>query len=140
MFLVAKYNSSTAWGGFAYGKGLANQCFGLAVRPGSGVLVLQGWGSGNDLTSTAPGLGAGWLTQAAVLQSGTATLFKNGQQAAQWSHTYNTVHSRIVVGQEIASLGYIGMDVACILVYNRALNSSERQAVETYLRAKYFGS
>ena len=31
------------------------------------------------------------------------------------------------------------MDVAAVLLYDRALNEEERQAVEAYLQDKYFG-
>src|SRR5690606_15790467 len=61
MFVVAKYNSTTWWGGVAYGAPLQNQAFGLGVKHPSGELFLQGFGGGNDLVSTTPGLGAGWL-------------------------------------------------------------------------------
>ena len=137
LFVVARYNSSTAWAGVSYGAGSANQAFGVTVKHPTGELVLQGWGGGNDLVSTAPGIGSGWMTQGAVVQSGTGTLFKNGQQIAQWSHTYNTTLLRFVVGQEIANFGFVGMDVACILLYNRALSATERQNVQAYLESKY---
>jgi hypothetical protein len=140
MFVVAKYNNSTAWGGVAYGTGANNQAFGLIVKNPSGELVFQGWGGVNDLVSTTPGIGAGWLLESGVLSSGTATLYEDGAQIAQWTHTYNTVLTKLVIGQEIASLGYVGMDVAVVLVYNRALSASERTSVEGYLRNKFLQS
>jgi hypothetical protein len=87
MFLVAKYDGSKAWGGAAYGTGANNQTFGLVVRRPTGVLVLQGWGSGNDLVSSTMGIEAGWLVQSGVLNAGTGTLYKDGVQIKQWSHT-----------------------------------------------------
>jgi glucose/arabinose dehydrogenase len=136
MFVVAKYDGASAWGGAAYGTGGANQAFGLVVTP-SGPLTLQGWGGGNDLVSTTAGIGAGWLIQAAVLASGTATLYKDDSQIAQWTHTYNTVLTRLVIGEEIAGLGFVDMDVAAVLIYNRALSATERASVGAYLRSKY---
>ncbi len=137
VFMVAKYNASQAWGGFSYGTGSANQAFGLVVQHPSGQFVLQGWGSGNDLISTAAGIGAGWLSQSAVLNAGNATLYKNGQPVAQWTKNYNTILNKVVIGQEIAGLGYMNMDVAAVLIYDRALSTEERANVETYLEQKY---
>jgi hypothetical protein len=139
MFLVTKYNASGAWGGFSYGTGANNQAFGLMVKHPSGELALQGWGTGNDLVSTTPGIGAGWLVQSAVLASGTGTLFKDGVQIRQWAHTYNTVLTKLVIGAEIKNLGYLTMDVAAVLIYNRALDATELASVAAYLRNKYIG-
>jgi glucose/arabinose dehydrogenase len=140
MFVVSKYNSSTAWAGAAYGNGSPNQAFGIVIQHPSGELTLQGWGGGNDLVSTIPGLGAGWIVQAGMVSGGNGTLFANGAQVAQFAHTYGTVLSKFVIGQEIASLGYVGMDAAAILVYNRALSGAERVQVETYLRNKFLNT
>jgi hypothetical protein len=74
------------------------------------------------------------------MNNGTATLYKDGAQVAQWTHTYNTVLSRLVMGQEIGKNKYVGMDVAALLVYNRALNQSEIAEVDAYLRNKYIAS
>jgi hypothetical protein len=137
MFLVAKYDGSKAWGGAAYGTGANNQTFGLVVRHPTGTLTLQGWGSGNDLVSSTMGIGAGWLVQSGVLNAGTGTLYKDGVQIKQWSHTYNTVLTKVVIGEEIKNLGFMDMDVAAVLIYNRALDSVERASVEAYLTGKY---
>jgi hypothetical protein len=138
MFLVTKYNSSTWWGGVAYGSAANNQSFGLNVKNPTGELVLHGYGGANDLVSTTPGIGAGWMIQSAVVSSGTATHFKDGTQIGQWAHTYNTGLTKMVIGAEIGNFGYVGMDVAAWLVYNRALTASERASVEAYLRTKFF--
>ncbi|MEQ1850547.1 MAG: HYR domain-containing protein [Chthoniobacteraceae bacterium] len=138
MFVVGKYNSSTAWAGVAYGTGASNQAFGLYIKHPTGELGLHGYGGGNDLISTTPGIGAGWLVQSGLVASGTATLFKDGTQIAQFAHNYNTVLSKLVIGVEMANFGYVGMDVAAVLVYDRALTPAERASVEAYLRDKYF--
>ncbi len=137
MFVVANYHGASAWAGTAYGSPATNQAFGLTVRPNFGQLSLQAWGANNDLVSTASGIGAGWITQSAVLSDGTATLYKNGASVGTKTHTYNTGATRLVVGQEISNLGYVDADVAAVLVYDRALSVAERQQVETYLQAKY---
>jgi glucose/arabinose dehydrogenase len=137
MFMVVNQRAGTgAWAGAAYGTGAANQTFGLVVKP-TVPLALQGWGTGNDLVSNEPGVGAGWLVQSAMLSGGTASLYKNGTQIAQFAHAYNTVLAKLVIGEEIKNLGFGVMDVAAVLVYNRALTPIERSSVETYLRVKY---
>ena len=139
MFMVVRYpGGSTAWAGAAYGAGTPNQAFGLVAKNPSGELVLQGWGSGNDLVSTEPGQGAGWMVQGGMVGGGTGRLYKNGTQVAQFPHTYNTTLSKLVVGEEIAGLGFMTMDVAALLIYDRALSEVERAGVESYLRKKYF--
>ncbi|MEQ1851565.1 MAG: HYR domain-containing protein, partial [Chthoniobacteraceae bacterium] len=139
IFLVAKYNSSTWWAGIAYGNAANNESFGLNVeRQAVGnKLVLHGYGGGNDLLSATQGIGAGWLVQSALVNNGTATHFKDGVQIGQWAHNYNTGLAKFVIGAEIGNLGYAGMDVAAVLLYDRALSASERAEVEAYLRTKF---
>ncbi|MDQ8201387.1 BACON domain-containing carbohydrate-binding protein [Pelagicoccus sp. SDUM812003] len=137
VFFLVRYYGGSATAGFSYGNGAANQAFGLTANQGTGNLVLQGWGAANDLTSSEVGYGAGWITQSAVLDSGVATHFLNGTSIGSHSHVYNTVLSRIVVGEEISGLGKVSLDVAAILVYDRALDETERAAVEAYLNSRY---
>lgn len=137
MVVVARYNGSSAWAGTAYGNGTFNETFGLTVKSPSGELVLQGWGGGNDLVSSTQGIGARWLVQSAVLSSGTATLYKDGEQIAQFGHTYNTTLSKLVIGEEIANAGFADMDVAAVLIYNRALSDTERAQLDEYLTTEY---
>lgn len=141
IFLVANYRTGgSAWAGVAYGTGASNQAFGLTVRQPGGQLVLHGWGTGNDLISNAPGAGAGWLVQSGMLGGGVGRLFKDGVQVAQFTHTYNTVQGKLVIGEEIKGLGFVPMDVAAVLIYNRALTEAERASVDDYLRRKYLGT
>lgn len=137
MFAVVKFNSSSAWAGAAYGNGASNEVFGLSVQHPAGELVLQGWGGANDLVSTTRGTGAGWLVQSAVLNNGTATLYKDGEQIAQAAHAFNTNPLKLVIGEEIANLGFVEMDVAAVLIYGRALRDAERNRLEEYLTTKY---
>lgn len=137
MFVVTRYHSASASGGVAYGNGASNQAFGPVVRDTSGVLAVMGWGTGNDLDSQTVGLGAGWLIQSVVLHDGTAELFKDGISIARWDHSYNTVLDSFVIAAEIAGFGYQAMDVAAVLVYDRALDDLERAQVGAYLQNKY---
>jgi N-acetylneuraminic acid mutarotase len=140
IFLVTKYNSTTWWGGVAYGTAATNQSFGLNVKHPTGELVLHGYGSGNDLVSSTPGVGAGWMIQSAVVSGGTATHFKDGVQIGQFAHTYNTALSKLVIGAEIGNVGYVGMDVAAVLLYNRALSPAERADVQAYLQGRFMAA
>ena len=135
IFIVARYDASSASGGIAYGRGANNQAFGLIVRHPTGQLVLQSFAQ--DLDSSTPGIGAGWLTQSAVLANGQARLFKNGALIAQWNHTYDTTLAKLVIGEEIANLGFTDMEVAAVLIYDRALSELERDAVDAYLSDRY---
>jgi hypothetical protein len=139
MFAVMKYNGLTAWAGVAYGAGAPNQAFGLVGQQWSGNLVLHGWGGGNDLISATPGMGVGWLVHSAVLNGGSASHYKDGVQIGQFAHTYNTVLTKLVIGEETAGIGYADMEVAAVLIYNRALDVNERANVEAYLQEKYLG-
>lgn len=137
MFLVANYTSSTWWSGVAFGRGDHNRAYGLTVKHDTGELVAQGWGRGNDLVSSTRGLGAGWLLQGGLVDGGASTLFKDGTVIARFQHTYATAGDKLVLGEEIKGLGHVGVEIAAVLVYQRALGVAERQSVEQYLRGKY---
>lgn len=137
VLMVARYQEAERWGGLTWGSGDPNRAFGLVIDPKAGTLAVQGWGRGNDHTSDAEALGDGWLLQATVLADGHASLYKDGRAVLQFDHRYNTDLERLVIGEEIAGLGSIGLDVAAVLVYDRALNATERQSVEGYLQQKY---
>ncbi|EAW35516.1 Ig-like domain-containing protein [Lyngbya sp. PCC 8106] len=137
VFMVAKYDG-TGNGGFTYGKNFTNEAFGLLVK-NDGDLMVQAWGK-NDADSNVDGTGAGWLTQSAVLQAGTLNHYKDGTVIDTKTLTYNTFLDKIVLGAEIDSNPFVDMDVAEILVFDRALSQSEQTQVNNYLQQKYFGS
>ncbi len=141
-FFVVNYVQTSAYAGFGYGTGAPNQAFGLTTNGGGGFLTLQGWGSGNDVVSTTSGVGAGWLVQSVVLAAnGDYVHYKDGTSIDSGNRTYNTVLSRIAVGEEISGGGNgEEMDVAALLVYDRALTDLERQQVEDYLQNKYINT
>ncbi len=136
VFLVARYEKNSAWSGFAYGAGKANAAFGVVARPSGGELTAQGWGTSNDHVSSTRIFG-NWQLLGATHQDGTVRLYRDGSQVLSKAHKFATTNTKVVLGQEIAQLGYSTMDVAAVLVYNRALNSTERASVESYLRGKY---
>jgi hypothetical protein len=139
MFVVTKYDNANDWAGTAFGNGANNQAFGLTVKGGSGALTVQGWG--NDLVSGTQGTGDGWLSQSAVVANDQVTHYQNGSLIDSGSKTYDTTldapSSKFVIGEEIAGNGYNDMEIAAVIVYDRALSDSERQQVEQYLADKY---
>jgi len=125
--------------GVSYGAGASNQAFGLVVNGNSGLLTVQGWGSGNDFPSAEPGVGAGWLTQGVVLESDVTRHFKDGAQIDSDGHSFSTSPGEIVIGEEIAGLGFSQLDVAAVFAWDRALSDPERLQVQSYVDEKYFG-
>ncbi len=141
MFVVTKYDGS-GYGGASYGDNQNNEAFGTIVMP-NGKLMLQGWGRANDLRSGVAGTGQGWLIQEVVYDGTTAKHYKDGQLIDSKTHAYNTDiigGKGLVIGAEIDGSSDVDMDIAAMLVYDRALSDAERQQVEAYLQSKYFGS
>lgn len=140
MFVVAKYDSAEAWGGVTYGSGLANQAFGLGVNLPGGHHTLQGYGRGNDLVSSSVALGEGWHVQSAVLNNSVSTLAVDGEPVAEFTHSYDTVLNKLIIGEEIAGRGRVGMAVAAVLIYDRVLSTAEQSSTLAYLQNKYLVS
>jgi hypothetical protein len=138
VFLVARYQAVPLdAAGFVYGATGTDNAFGLTADNGSGNLAVTS-GTTNYVATNGPA--TGWLTQSSVLSSGTLTQFKNGELIQTVNNlTFATNPGKIVLGADIAGMGYAQMDVAAVLVYDRALSAAERQEIEGYLQAKYFG-
>ena len=134
MLVVARYESS-GWGGVGYGNNSCGETFGLVVDT-SGDLAVQRWCG--DYQTSEPGMGAGWLLQSVVLSGNELSHYKDGTLISTASGSFDTVVDRIVIGAEIDSSPYVDMDVAAVLLYDRALSNSERAEVEAYLQQKYF--
>ncbi|WP_159451396.1 PQQ-dependent sugar dehydrogenase [Demequina sp. NBRC 110054] len=141
IFMFVKYdgaNSSGGWAGFTYGAPYTNEVFGL-VRTSDGDLGIQGWGNGNDFDSDADADGAGWLSQSVVLSGDEYSQYLNGTLTDSGTHTYDTGSDRIRLGAELGGTRRIDMDVAEILVYDRAVTDTEREQIETYFEQQYLG-
>jgi hypothetical protein len=82
------------------------------------------------------------MVQSATVSGDQVVHYKNGSQIDSGTRTYDTTldatDSKFVIGEEIAEIGYADMDVAAVVVYDRALSDTERQQVEDYLDQKYF--
>ncbi|WP_254838672.1 Ig-like domain-containing protein [Natronomonas marina] len=139
MFVVTEYQNANEWAGAAFGAANPNEAFGLIVQEDSGLLDVTGYFT--DITSATQGTGAGWLVQSATVADDQVTHYKNGTQIDSGTHTYETdpddAQAKFIVGEEISGAGYNDMEVAAVLVYDRALSDSERQQVEAYFQQKY---
>ena len=138
VFVVARYNSTSAFAGVSYGTGVVNQSFGLVADSPAGNLGVQGWGAGNDFISSEQGTGAGWLIQSAVLSSNQLEQYRDGRVIDSAFHSFNTQATDLKIAEEIDGLGFADMDVAAVLIYDRALTEAERHEVQAYLFSKYF--
>jgi MYXO-CTERM domain-containing protein len=137
MYTVVKYDS-LGYGGVAYGAPAANETFGLIVGP-LGTLFVQGWVATNDFNSGVAGTNMGWMVQSAMHAAGTMTHYQDGEQIDLRVHAYGTNPIQIVLGAEIDRLPFMNMDIAAVLIYDRALTAGERADVEKYFSIKYFG-
>jgi hypothetical protein len=138
VFLVAEYQSP-GYGGFTYGKAACNNAFGL-VADDTGDLAVQGWCGSNDYSSGIAATGAGWLTQAAIVEGSTLSHYRNGTLIDTAGQTYQTDDDRLVLGAEFTPAPYLDMEVAAVLVYDRTLSDTERQQVERYLDETYLNA
>ncbi|MFW7413411.1 PQQ-dependent sugar dehydrogenase [Demequina sp. SO4-18] len=134
VFLVTDYQSN-GWGGFSWGAPYCDMTFGTTVS-GDGDLAVQGWCGDHD--SNVDGNGAGWLVQSVVYDSTTFTHYADGIEIDSGTHRFNTSGDRMILGAEIDGTPYVDMDVAAVLVYNRALGAAEHDEVSSYLDQKYF--
>ena len=140
VFFVANYIGGPGWGGVSYGSAMDNEAFGLVTSGGlNGKLTVQGWGISNDYRSSVVGFGAGWLGQSAIVDGGTVTHYLDGTEIDSDAHVYATTSDRIRVGVELDDNRHMDMEIAEILVYDRALSPQEKAQVDAYIRLEYFG-
>ena len=145
VFLVANYvDAQGVFSGASYGKGNFNRAFGVVADGVSGNLAVQGWKSANDMITTIAGVGDGWKLQSVVLSGNDLEHYESGLSIGSGTHSYLTrvdaPQSKIVIGEEISGAGFSQLEVSAYLIYDRALNETERQQVESYLDDKYFQS
>ena len=136
LFAALRYHHAAAAAGVTYGSGLPNQAFGLVVQQGSGLLALQGFGPGNDLVSTVPGDTSAWLVQSARVMEGLATLYLEETALTSRHHLFDTTSGQLVIGQSLDESAFLGLDVALVLLYDRALTDAEHERVVHYLQSR----
>ena len=138
MLVVVKYldNKGVA-SGAVYGDGARNQAFGLVSSWNDDDLSVQGWGRANDFDSGVDAPTQGWMVQSVVLDNNAFTQYLNGTAIDSGTHLFNTDLQRLILGGEIKDLGQSQLEIAAVLIYDRALTGAERQQVETFLQTKY---
>lgn len=135
VIMLSNYRGK-GYGGFVYGAAIENNTFGAVVNS-AGNLSAQGWGAGNDIDSEVVGSGEGWLIQSIVLQDDTVTQYKDGDEIHSESHVFDTIADRIVIGGALDGSYSVNMQVATVLVYDRAISAIEHLQVNNYLANKY---
>ncbi len=141
VFMIARYRGSGP-GGFAYGvqpfncPNDGNQGFELGLSP-SDELSISGLCPPFRTPSAVNGADNIWISHAAILGSSLLVHSRDGVAIDTFTHTFNSSDGPAVVGRSLEGSSWADMDVAAVLVYNRALSEPERQSVERYLRTKY---
>lgn len=139
-FVVARYDRY-GYGGFTYGNNATSAAFGMMPSSNStyGYLGVQNY-SGGYFSSTTLGrsLYLGILLHEAILDGTTLNQWKNGAPLlTSTSTSFNTATTTIEIGREIDNSPYINMDLFEVVLFDKALTSSERIELETYFNLKY---
>lgn len=136
-FNVADYQS-LGFGGVAYGTTASNGVYGNVIGA-NGQFYVQGWGT--DYASGLNANGAGWNIHTSVFAgngSNTLEQFVNGNLESTHSPTsINTGTNEIEIGREMDNTPYTNMDLAETIIFSDNLSTTDREAVEEYLDAKY---
>ena len=135
IYILADYDSS-GWGGFLYGSTLSNQAFGPASSD-AGFLGVYGSDAANNFESDVLSTPGSFITQSIVLESGELKVYSGGNLIDQQTHTFNTGSAQIRIGQDMDDLRNIDMDVAEILVFDRAISDAERAQLDNYFETTY---
>lgn len=138
VFLVTRHGPDGS-GVFLYGKDACNRTFGLAVRENDGRLVVEGRCPPNDFIANALGIGGAWMTHSAILENDILVHYKNGKVVRTTNHVFDTADDVILLYPPGDDESTLDMEVAEILVYDRALSEAERREVEDYFRIRYLG-
>src|SRR5690606_9945697 len=72
-----------------------------------------------------------------IYQNGILTQYRNGTPIGTASHTFATGASGIRLGEELNGNRNQAMDVAEILVYDRAVTETDRAQIGAYLENRY---
>ncbi len=137
VIMLVRYNS-VGIGGFSWGQPAWNRAYGVVVSRFDGEHMIQGWGPPNDYDTADSVVGTGWHLQSVVYTGTTFEHFRDGTVIDTQTHTYNTHPAGwLRVGSEINDGNFVAMDLAEVLVYDRALTATERAASEAYLSTKY---
>ncbi|WP_068115428.1 Ig-like domain-containing protein [Tropicimonas marinistellae] len=145
MFFVVDYETVTndEAAGLVYGNDSDNQAFGLTLDGNENDFNIHGWNSDlatdvDGVDDPATGEERGFVSHAVVFDGSIYRHYVNGEQIDSGAASFNTVMERLVIGQNLDG-GETPMKVAAALVFNRALSTSEFDAIEEYLQTTYIG-
>lgn len=139
MFIVVKYNnqaSSGGTGGVSYGQTNCGEAFGLNVGK-DGEFVIQGWCPDYDHLSATSAVNQGWAVQSVIFQDGTYSHYHSTTEIDSGDASFPTKPGPLVVGAELGFSPYIDMEIAAIVVYDKALSTTEHSDAVAYLENKY---
>lgn len=138
VYMLVRYNSA-GWGGFTWGVADCLNAFGPTVTATAGNLFVESYCTDDVVQSGVKGAGVGWTIQEIILKDGATFHYANGTLIETYRLAHNTLASgEIRLGSEHAGNSFVNMDVAEVIIYNRALSSSERITVIEYFRARFF--
>jgi len=132
VMLVVRWNSFVnSFGGVGWGNNSANATFGLVKWLGSPAnAAVQGWvtdyQSGYQIQAGTPFLWVVTLSNNVLIQR------VNRQQVYISSASLNTVSGNVRLGAETNTSGYQPLTLCEMIVFNRLLNASEINQLETY--------
>lgn len=128
-------------GGLTFGATGCNKMWGLTVTSGGGELFIDDYCSSSAYASGFEAIGAGWIIQELVLHNGVASHYANNELLETLDKSaWVSSDVKIRLGAEHTDNSFVKMSVADIILFNRALSSSERSQIHTYLGSRYFGS
>jgi len=134
VFLVARYNGP----GVAFAYGQSGGCPGAGGR-GFSVGAARDLFVGGACPSIGfiTGVGRVWMSQGVVLRDGDAVVYRDGLAIDTVPLALDTAPGAGVIGRSLDAESGTTVDIAAVLVYDRALTEPQRLSVERYLRAKY---
>lgn len=135
--MVDYLNMNGRSSGVTYGNDVSNQTFGLVTGGSTGNYGVQGWGGRNDFHTATDGITPGWVVQSVVLNNDVLSQYLDGGLVDTDTHVFNTALNKLVLGAHIGGAAEGEMNIAAVLIYDRALGSAERADIETYLTDKY---
>ena len=135
-FVVDYVDPEGVAAGIAYGSGAKNKTFGL-VAGADGNLTVQGYGNANDIKSGVNGVTGGFMVQSVVLSGNLVNQYRDGVLIDSETHAFNTDLQKLILGAEIGGKGEAQIKIAAVLIYDHALNATERAQVEEFLDTKY---
>lgn len=131
------FDSSTFASGLTRAQ-VNNGSWQLSTEPSNGSATNAGTTTGPVTTNT-------WQAHTFILTTGSPATFQHFINGTQVGTTVSLAQaaalSGLILGNNVAPGGGLGfdVDVAEVLVYNSALNTTDRQEVESYLTTKWSG-